>query len=70
MKKITQFSIAALALVSAQSFAAVPAALTTAMSEITTDATSVVDAGWPIFLAIVGGLVLMGVAKKVIGKAT
>jgi steroid 5-alpha reductase family enzyme len=70
MNKIKLLALTAISMVSVQASAAVPAALTAAMAEINTDAGSVVDAGWPIFLTIIGGLVLMGVAKKAIGKAT
>lgn len=51
-------------------FAALPAAATTAITTLETDAGSMVDSGWPILVAVTGGLILMGVFKKVLSRAT
>jgi hypothetical protein len=52
-------------------YAALPAGLTTAMTDLTTDTGTLIDTyGWPLFIVIVGGLAMMGIARKVIGKVT
>ena len=62
----------ALALLSATGAAnaALPTALTDALSSIQTDGTALIEAGWPVFVAITGGLILIKLGKKVIGKVT
>jgi hypothetical protein len=50
--------------------AALPTALTDALTQIQTDGTALIDAGWPVFVAITGGLILIKLGKKVIGKVT
>ncbi len=51
-------------------FAALPTALTDAITAIEADGTALISAGWPVFVAITGGLVLMKLGKKVISRAT
>lgn len=50
--------------------AELPTAATAAMTGLETDAGSMLDAGWPIAVAVVGGLLLFKLFKKVTGKAT
>jgi len=50
--------------------AAVPAAATTAITGIQTDGTAMIDAGWPVAAALVGGFILIKLFKKVMGKVS
>jgi hypothetical protein len=50
--------------------AVLPTEVTAAFTAVTTDGTGMISAGWPVLVAITGGLVLMGIFKKVISKAT
>lgn len=50
--------------------ATLPAAATTALSDVSDQAGLMLAAGWPILGAIVGGLVVMKVFKKVVSRAT
>lgn len=59
-----------LAAASSSVFAAIPAEATAAITAMETDATAMVADGWPILVAVTGGLILMGVFKKVLSRAT
>lgn len=50
------------------SSAAVPAAVGTTLTSIQADALSMIDLVWPVVLAVVGGMILIKVAKRVLGK--
>ena len=50
--------------------AVVPSAATDALTELGADAGTLLTAGWGLFAIVVSGLALMGIAKKVFGKAT
>ena len=70
-KDVLAFASApALYAVAASSYAVVPAEATDALTELGTDAGTLLAAGWGLFAIIVSGLALMGIAKKVFGKAT
>lgn len=49
--------------------AELPAAATTAITTLQGDGTALISAGWPLATALAGGLALIGVFKKVLGKA-
>lgn len=68
MKKLLALFAAAGA--SASASAALPTALTDAITAIQTDGAALIDAGWPVFVAITGGLIFMKLGKKVINRAT
>jgi hypothetical protein len=62
---------AALALTaSASAFAELPTAVTGAFTTVKTDGEAMIDAGWPILVAITGGIILMKLFKRVVGKST
>lgn len=50
--------------------AALPAEATAAFTSMNTDGSSMIAQGWPILVAITGGLILMGIFKKVLSRAT
>lgn len=50
--------------------AALPVAVTDALTSFKTDATDLITAGWPVLVAVFGGMVLMKLFKKVGNKAT
>jgi len=52
------------------SFAALPTAASDAITAVQTDGAAMITAGWPVAVAIVGGLVLIKLFKKVVGKVT
>lgn len=66
-KALAAFSLLA---VTGAANAALPTALTDALTSIQTDGTALITAGWPVFVAITGGLILIKLGKKVIGKVT
>lgn len=55
---------------SASAFAELPTAVTGAFTSVKTDGESMIEAGWPILLAVTGGIILMKLFKRVIGKST
>jgi hypothetical protein len=69
MTALVLLTVAAAASTS-QAFAAVPVEATDALTAVQTDGGSLISAGWPVLAAITGALVLMGLFKKVVGKAT
>lgn len=56
--------------VSSQVFAAIPVEATAAFTAMETDGGAMVGDGWPILVAVTGGLILMGIFKKVLSRAT
>ena len=50
--------------------AALPTAASDAITAVQTDGAAMITAGWPVAVAIVGGLVLIKLFKKVVGKVT
>ncbi len=60
----------ALASLTGAANAALPTAATDAITAIQTDGTAMVEAGWPVVVAILGGLILIKLFKKVISKVT
>jgi len=63
-------SVALLGLSAAGANAALPTAASDAITAVQTDGAAMITAGWPVAVAIVGGLVLIKLFKKVIGKVT
>lgn len=63
-------ALTAAMVVSVPVHAALPAEATAAFTTLGTDATSLLAAGWPIIVIVVGGLVVMKLFRKVISKAT
>ncbi|MCV2216221.1 major coat protein [Thauera sp. Sel9] len=61
---------AALSVAAVQAQAALPAEATAAITALKDDGTDMVAAGWPVLVAITGGLILMGIFKKVLSRAT
>ena len=59
----------ALSVVSIPAQAAVPAGVETVFTTAATDFGTVVGYGWVLFLAIVGGLLLFGIVKKVLSRS-
>lgn len=51
-------------LISGTASAALPAAATTALTDLATDVTSILDAIWPIVVLVTIGFVLMGLFKR------
>jgi len=49
--------------------AAVPAGVETVFEGVATDFGTVAGYGWVLFLAIVGGMILFGIVKRVLHKA-
>lgn len=50
--------------------AALPVAATDAITAIQTDGTAMIDAGWPVAVAIFGGLIIVKLFKKVLTRVT
>ena len=50
--------------------AALPVEATTAITGVQTDGLAMIAAGWPVVAAIVGGLILIKLFKKVMGKVS
>ncbi len=51
------------------SFAALPTAATGALTAVQTDGLALIDAAWPVVAALVGGMILIGLFKKVAKRA-
>ena len=64
MKRWMVASFAMCSLVAANAMAALPAALSTAVSGIQTDAEAMIELVWPVVLAVFGGLVLIKLFKR------
>lgn len=50
------------------SFAALPTGATDAFTSLQTDGLAMIDAGWPVAAVLVGGLIMIGIFKKVAKK--
>lgn len=53
----------------AVSFAALPTAATDALTTVQTDGLAMIAAAWPVVAALVGGMILIGLFKKVAKRA-
>lgn len=63
--------LVALALTASTSaLAALPTEVTGAFTSVKTDGEEMISAGWPILVAITGGIILMKLFKRVIGRST
>lgn len=51
-------------------FAAIPTEATDAITGVQTDGLAMISAGWPVVSAIVGGLILIKLFKKVMSKVS
>ena len=73
MKKAMQYLCALCALVaglaSTPALAAVPTGVETVFTTAAADFSTIVGYGWTLFLAIVGGLILFGLVKRVIARS-
>jgi steroid 5-alpha reductase family enzyme len=73
MLKTTKQKVALAAVLSvaaASSHAALPEAATNAITSIQTDGVAMIDAFWPVAVAITGGFVILKLFRKGVGKAT
>lgn len=61
---------AALGTMAVSAHAALPTAVDTAFTDFQANATALIDKGWPLLIAVFGGMVLMKLFKKVGNKAT
>jgi Phage major coat protein, Gp8. len=68
MRALSVVGLGGLALVPGLSFAAVPAAVGSALTNIQTDALAMVDLVWPVLGVILGAFVLIKLGKRVINK--
>lgn len=69
--KLAKAALLASSLVAAGSAsAALPTEATAAFTAIEADGGSLISAGWPLVVTITGGLILIKLFKKVIGKVT
>lgn len=69
--KLAKVGLTVTSLVAAGSAsAALPAEATAALTAIKEDGTSLIAAGWPVVVAVTGGLVLIKLFKKVVGRAS
>lgn len=72
MNAIKMYALAAVAfamsLVSGISSATVPTGVETVFTGLGTDFGTIVAYGWTLFLVIVGGLALFGIARRVVAK--
>jgi hypothetical protein len=50
-------------------FAALPTAATDALTTVQTDGLALIAAAWPVVAALVGGMILIGLFKKVAKRA-
>lgn len=62
--------IASMLGISTAAQAAVPTGVEAVFTTAATDFGTIVGYGWTLFLVIVGGLILFGIVKKVISRAT
>ena len=69
IKKIGVISALALGAVGSAN-AALPAIVGTSITSFQTDALALIDLGWPLLVAVFGGMVFMKLFKKVGSKAT
>jgi hypothetical protein len=69
MNKVTMLLLALVSLISAPVFAAIPIEATTAFTELGADATTMIGLGWVLAVIVVGGLVVLGLFKKIASRA-
>lgn len=69
-KLIVRAGIATTILAASTAQAALPTAVDTAFTDFQANATALLDKGWPLLIAVFGGMVLMKLFKKVGSKAT
>lgn len=69
-KKLAIATLITTALAATQASAALPTEATDAITAIQTDGTAMISAGWPVVVAIFGGLVIIKLFKKVLSRAT
>lgn len=69
MKMFQKVAALAVGLLPVASFAAVPTAATDALTAVQTDGMALIDAAWPVVAALVGGMILIGLFKKVAKRA-
>jgi hypothetical protein len=69
-KKIGAAVAGLVGLVAGSAHAAIPAAATTAMSELTADATTIMDWMWGVAILVTFGFILLKLVKKGGNKAT
>lgn len=50
--------------------AALPAEATDALTAVSADGVALIAAGWPVLVAITGGIIIMKLFKRVVNKAT
>lgn len=65
---VSALGLGGVAVAPVASFAAVPAAVGTALTDIQTDALAMVDLVWPVLGVILGAFVLIKLGKRVINK--
>lgn len=70
MKNTLKAVLASASTIAVSAQAAIPAEATTAMTEVATDGAAMVGLGWAVAVAVTGGLVLIGIFKKTVNKAT
>lgn len=70
IKKLSAVVVSSSLLLAVNAHAALPTAVDTAITEFKTDASSLIDKGWPLLIAIFGGMLMMKLFKKVANKAT
>lgn len=65
---LTLVSLFGVALAPLATFAALPTEATDAMTSLSTDGLAMINAGWPVAAVLVGGLIMIGIFKKVAKK--
>lgn len=63
-------ALSALSVTAGAANAALPTALNTAFADFQTDALSLIDKGWPLLIAVFGGMLFMKLFKKIANKST
>lgn len=63
-KSILAILIAALTTLSIDAFAALPTAATTAFTALQSDAEDLIDATWPVAIAVTVGFIILGLFKR------
>ena len=70
VKNLANVAVVLAGLSAGSAMAALPTEATTAMTDTLADGLALIAAGWPVLAGVVGGLVMMKIFKKVIGRAT
>ena len=69
MKKLfTRLAVLAAGVTSGAAFAALPTGVTSGLNSIQTDGMALVDAVWPVVIAIVGAVVVLKLFKRFVNK--